>query len=185
MGAALLSGPAARMPASWMSRNRRQASGATSGPFDIKAFGARGDGTALDSPAINRAIEAAASSGGGTVRFPAGSYLCYSIRLKSNVTLYLDQGATIIAADPPSSGSGGYDLAEPNTAWDAYQDYGHNHWHNSLIWGEGLETLSILGPGLIWGRGLSWGYAPGPVAELSGVANKAVSLLAAKVRSRT
>ena len=65
----------------------------------------------------------------------------------------VDQGATIIAADPASSGPS-YDLAEEKTAWDAYQDYGHNHWHNSLIWGEGLENISILGPGLIWGRGL-------------------------------
>ena len=146
------------------------------GIFDVRAFGASGDGTTLDSPSINRAIEAAAKSGGGTVRFPGGNYLCYSIHLKSNVALYLDEGATVIAADPPSSGSGGYDLAEPNTAWDAYQDYGHNHWHNSLIWGEGLENFSIFGPGLIWGRGLSRGYGPGPVAEHLGVANKAVSL---------
>ena len=33
----------------------------------------------------------------------------------------------------------GYDLAESNKPWEDYQDYGHNHWHNSLIWGEGLE----------------------------------------------
>jgi len=146
------------------------------GAHDVKAFGASGDGKTIDSPAINRAIEAAAAAGGGTVRFPAGTYLCYSIHLKSNVALYLEQGATMVAADPTSSGSGGYDLAEPKNAWDAYQDYGHNHWHNSLIWGEGLENLSILGPGLIWGRGLSRGSGPGPVAENPGVANKAISL---------
>jgi polygalacturonase len=143
---------------------------------DVKLFGATGDGTTIDTPAVNRAIEAANAAGGGTVRFPAGTYLCYSIRLKSNVVLYLDQNATIIAADPPSSGSGGFDLAEPNTAWNDYQDYGHNHWHNSLLWGEGLENISIFGPGLIWGRGLSRGYGPGPVAEHPGVANKAISL---------
>jgi polygalacturonase len=143
---------------------------------DVRMFGATGDGKTIDTPAINRAIEAAASSGGGTVRFPAGNYLCYSIHLKSNVALYLDQNAVIIAADPPASGSGGYDLAEPNTAWDAFQDYGHNHWHNSLLWGEGLENISIFGPGLIWGRGLSRGYGPGPIAEHAGVANKAISL---------
>ena len=147
-----------------------------SGAHDVKAFGASGDGKTIDSPAINRAIETAVSAGGGTVHFPAGTYLCYSIHLKSNIALYLDQGATIVAADPTSSGSGGYDLAEPKNPWDAYQDYGHNHWHNSLIWGEGLENVSILGPGLIWGRGLSRGSGPGPVAENPGVANKAISL---------
>src|ERR1700680_898731 len=147
-----------------------------SGIFDARLFGAIGDGTTIDSPAINRAIEMAASSGGGTVRVPAGSYLCFSIRLKSNVAILLDQNAIILAADPSSSGSGGYDTAEPNTPWNDYQDYGHNHWHNSLIWGEGLENISILGPGLIWGKGLSKGYGPGPVAETPGVANKAIAL---------
>ena len=150
--------------------------GAGGGIFDVKHFGAAGDGMSVDSPAVNRAIAAANAGGGGTVRFPAGSYLCYSIRLKSNVSICLDQNASIIAAGPPSSGSGGYDLAEPNTAWNDFQDYGHNHWHNSLLWGEGLENISIVGPGLIWGRGLSKGYGPGPVAEQAGVANKAIAL---------
>jgi polygalacturonase len=147
-----------------------------SATFNVRLFGATGDGKTIDSPAINRAIEAAATAGGGTVHFPAGNYLCYSIRLKSNVALYLDQNAVIIAAEPGATSSASYDPAEPNTAWDAYQDYGHNHWHNSLLWGEGLENLSILGPGLIWGRGLSHGYGPGPVAEHAGVANKAIAL---------
>jgi polygalacturonase len=149
-----------------------------SGIVDIRLFGATGEGKTIDTPAINRAIEAAAYSGGGTVRVPAGTYLCFSIHLKSNVALFLDQNAIIVAADPPSSssGSGGYDSAEPNTPWNDYQDYGHNHWHNSLIWGEGLENVSIMGPGLIWGRGLSKGYGPGPVAENAGVANKAIAL---------
>jgi polygalacturonase len=147
-----------------------------SGTFDVKTFGATGDGMTIDTPAINRVIEAAAAAGGGTIRFPAGNYLCYSIRLKSNMALYLDQNAVIIAADPSSTPSVGYDLAEPNTPWDAYQDFGHNHWHNSLLWGEGIENFSILGPGLIWGRGLSRGWGTGPVAEHAGVANKAISL---------
>ena len=47
---------------------------------------------------------------------------------------------------------GTYDAAEPNTRpWNDYQDYGHNHWHNSLFWGEGISDISITGPGLIWG----------------------------------
>ncbi|MGA7575334.1 MAG: glycoside hydrolase family 28 protein [Terriglobales bacterium] len=143
---------------------------------DVRVFGAVGDGVTIDTPAINRAIEFAAGAGGGTVRFPPGNYLCYSIRLKSNVALYLEQNAVIIAADPSASGSGGYDLAEANTAWDAYQDFGHNHWHNSLLWGEAIDNFSITGPGLIWGRGLSRGWGAGPVAEHAGVANKAISL---------
>ena len=135
--------------------------------FDVRAFGATGDGKTVDSPAINQAIEAAAAAGGGTVVFPAGSYISFSIRLKSKVDLYLSQGSAIVAADSPKPGEttgymgGTYDAAEPKTAWDAYQDYGHNHWHNSLLWGEGISDISITGPGLIWGRGLSFGAGPG------------------------
>jgi len=124
----------------------------TSGVFDVRKFGAKGDGKTLDSPAINRTIEAAAVAGGGTVRFPAGTYRSFSIRLKSNISLYLEHGATILAADP-KDGDGKYDLPEPNE-WDQYEDFGHSHWHNSLIWGENLHDISILGPGMIWGKGL-------------------------------
>src|ERR1700752_1146233 len=126
-------------------------SGATTA-FDVRKFGAKGDGKALDSPAINKAIAAAAAAGGGTVLFSAGTYRSFSIRLRSNVALYLDQGATILAADP-RDGAGKYDPPDPNQ-WDQYQDFGHSHWHNSLIWGENLENISILGPGRIWGKGL-------------------------------
>jgi polygalacturonase len=135
--------------------------------FDVRTFGATGDGKTVDSPAINKAIEAAAAAGGGTVVFPAGNYISFSIRLKSHVDLYLTQGCAIIAADSPKPGEttgymgGTYDPAEPKTAYDAYQDYGHNHWHNSLLWGEGISDFSITGPGLIWGRGLSYGAGPG------------------------
>jgi len=119
--------------------------------YDVRTFGAKGDGKTLDSTAINKAIDAAAAHGGGTVHFPAGNYLSVSIHLKSNIALYLDQGATIIAAE--TSKSIQYDAPEPN-AWDKYQDFGHSHWHNSLIWGENLENISIVGPGRIWGKGV-------------------------------
>ncbi len=134
----------------------------TAGVYDVKAFGAKGDGQTVDSAAINKAIETAAAAGGGTVRFPAGTYLSFSLRLRSNITLYLDSGATILAAEPGDKGK--YDLPEPNE-WDMYQDFGHSHWQNSLIWGIGLENVSILGPGKIDGtKGLTR-RGPGPRAE--------------------
>jgi len=123
--------------------------------YDVTEQGAVGDGRTLDTAAINRTIESAAADGGGTVYFPAGKYLSYSIHLKSNITLYLSQGAVIVAAEP--TGEAGYDPAEPNPWGDKYryQDFGHSHWHDSLIWGENLENISILGPGMIDGsRGL-------------------------------
>src|SRR5437773_1754232 len=119
--------------------------------YDVKSFGAKADGRTLEIPAINKASDAAAAAGGGTVFFPAGNYLSVSIRLKSNIALYLDQGATIVAANASSDAK--YDPPEPNE-WDKYQDFGHSHWHNSLIWGENLTNVSILGPGMIWGKGL-------------------------------
>jgi polygalacturonase len=151
------------------------------GRYDVRAFGARGDGKAVDTPAINRAIEVAEAAGGGTVRFPAGNYLCYSIHLKSNVALFLDQGAVIVAADPlPEGQPGGYDDPEPKQPWEAYQDFGHNHWHNSLIWGEDLHDISIYGPGRIWGRGLVRSNSPDSHnpknKRIQGVGNKSIAL---------
>ena len=135
--------------------------------FDVRSFGAKGDGHTLDTAAINQAIDAAAAAGGGTVVFPAGTYASYSIHLRSNVGLYLDHGARILAADPPPVGApGGYDAPEPNPS-NEYQDFGHTHWHNSLIWGENVHDVSITGPGMIDGEGLSRGFGrkdvpPGP-----------------------
>src|SRR5580698_5909876 len=131
--------------------------------FNVRQFGAIGDGKTLDTDAVNRTIAAAAAAGGGTVLFPAGIYLCFSIHLANYVHLYLDAGSTILAAESPKPGEttgyngGAYDAAEPMTAWDAYQDYGHNHWHNSLLWAEDMHDLSITGHGLIYRKGLSFG----------------------------
>jgi len=156
--------------------------------FDVRSYGATGDGKTVDSPAVNRAIEAVAAAGGGTLVFPAGTYVCFTIRLKSKVEIVLSRGCVVVAADSPGVGEttgyrgGTYDAAGPAQAWEAYQDYGHNHWPNSLFYGEGLEDVSIVGPGMIWGRGLSNGTkgvrdgTGGFVAEQAGVGNKAISL---------
>ncbi len=150
------------------------------GIFSVRDFGAKADGTTIDTPAVNKAIEYVANGGGGTLVFPAGVYACYSIHLKSNVALYLSQGATILAASTPYEGqtSGGYDAAEAQGAWEPYQDYGHNHWHNSLIWGEDLHDFGIFGPGLIYGKGLSRGHDEKvlPNTTAPGVGNKAIAL---------
>ena len=121
--------------------------------FDVRDHGARGDGRAIDSNAINAAILAASAAGGGTVLLPRGRYLCFSLRLKSRVTLLLGEGAVIEAADPARH-PGRYDLPEAGID-QLYQDFGHSHWHNSLIWGEDVEEVAILGPGMIHGVGLT------------------------------
>jgi polygalacturonase len=139
------------------------------GSYSVRNFGATGGGKTLDTEAINQAIAAANAAGGGTVWFPAGTYLATSIHLQSNVTLYLEHGAIIKAAAETVAP---YDAAEP-TVSTQYQDFGHSHWHNSLIWGENLENVSILGPGLIWGEGLQ----RSDQSTSKGVGNKAISLV--------
>lgn len=117
--------------------------------FDVRDFGATGDGTTLDTPAINAAIEAASQAGGGKVVLPEGIYLSYSIHLKNHVTLQLEKNATLVAAE--ATEMMGYDCAECYD-WDYYQDFGHSHFHNSLIWGDSLTDISIVGEGRIDGH---------------------------------
>lgn len=119
--------------------------------FNVRDFGAAGDAKKLDSPSINKAIEACALSGGGTVFFPSGTYLSGSIRLKSNVHLYFDAGSVLLGAPQEMNA---YDPPEPFEG-KAYQDGGHTYFHNSLIWGENLENVSITGFGMINGGGLT------------------------------
>lgn len=121
--------------------------------IDVRDHGTRGDGIALDSDAINAAILAASRAGGGTVILAPGRYLCFSIRLQSRVTLLLSKGAIIEAADPAHH-AGRYDLPEAGID-QLYQDFGHSHWRNSLIWGDDVQDVAIIGPGLIHGAGLT------------------------------
>ncbi|HEU5124741.1 MAG TPA: glycoside hydrolase family 28 protein [Verrucomicrobiae bacterium] len=124
---------------------------ATAPVFNVRDFGAAGDGSALDSPAINKAIEACAAAGGGTVWIPGGTYLSGSIRLTNNLNLHLDAGAILLAAPAKLNA---YD---PTESWEvqAYQDGGHTYFQNSLIWGIGLTNISITGRGMIDGKGLT------------------------------
>ncbi|WP_439663992.1 glycosyl hydrolase family 28 protein [Lentzea sp. HUAS TT2] len=134
--------------------------------FNVKDYGAAGNGSANDTAAIDRAITAANAAGGGTVRFPSGTYRSpNSIHMKSNVTLQLDSGATIMGA----SGNG-YDKPEPNPH-DKYQDYGHSHFHNAMIWGDRLTDIGFVGSGTIDGGGALITGNPD-----SGQADKIISL---------
>lgn len=124
---------------------------AASADYNVRDFGAAGDGQQLDSPAIDRAIEAAVAAGGGRVVVPAGTYLCGSIHLRSNLQLELAAGAVILGAPQKLNA---YDETEPYTL-GGYQDGGHCYFHNSLLWGEGLTNVTITGHGMINGGGLA------------------------------
>ncbi len=138
---------------------------AREGGFNVRKYGAAGDGKQLDSPAIDRAIEAAAAAGGGTVFVPAGTYLSGTIHLKNHINLHLDAGATILAAPQEMNA---YDETEPFEG-AAYQDGGHTYFHNSLIVGVKLKNVSITGRGTIHGEGLD--SNPGILDKMAGHRN--------------
>lgn len=135
--------------------------------FNVKNYGAAGNGTHNDTPAINKAVAAAhAASGGGIVEVPKGTYLsANSIHLLSNVTMQLDAGSTILG-----SGAKTYDAPEPNPN-DKYQDFGHSHFHDAMLWGDHLTNVGFTGSGTIDGGGH---LIPG--TPVTGQADKIISL---------
>jgi len=120
--------------------------------YNILDFGVKGDGKTNCTKAINTAIETAAKNGGGTVFFPAGEFLTFTIRLKSKITLNFDNGAVLIG-DQDKDGVG-YDLPEEDAWYKKFQDFGHSYWRNSLIYGYSLRDIAITWQGMIWGKGL-------------------------------
>lgn len=148
------------------------------GYFYVRDFGAVGDGATRDTDAINAAIFAASESGGGTVYFPPGTYASFSIELKSHVDLHLSNGATLLAATPADE-SEGYAKPEPNIWGEKYQyqDFGHSHFRNSLLWGENIHDVTISGSGMIDGKGLWKGLYPplGPEPSVN-PGNKAIAI---------
>ncbi len=115
---------------------------ARAGTFNIAEFGAKADKKTNDAPAIQKAIDKCSEMGGGTVLCPAGDYLCGVIQLKSNVTLYLEQGATIWQSPEPN------DFIEVKTDGALEGDF-----NAQLIIAHNQENISILGQGTIRGRG--------------------------------
>jgi polygalacturonase len=82
--------------------------------FNVRNFGAAGDGIRPDTDAINKIIQAASDAGGGTVLVPAGTYLSGTIQLQNNVTLWIDAGATILGTRNLSD----YHWPEGGPEWD-------------------------------------------------------------------
>ena len=118
--------------------------------FDVTHFGARGDGVTINTDAINRAIE----RGGQRRRHGLlpGRHLRQLLDLPTVQRLPLPRPERHTAGRHP----GQRPRLRPGQpgAGNPYQDFGHSHWHNSLIWGENLTDIAIGGPGTIDGRGL-------------------------------
>ncbi|MCX7043991.1 MAG: glycoside hydrolase family 28 protein [Candidatus Sumerlaeota bacterium] len=117
---------------------------AENAPFNVRNYGAAGDGKTLDTAAIQKAVDACAASSGGAVILPAGRYLSGTIRLKSHVALQLDDGAILLGS--PSL----EDYPETSSSVRSYTD---NYVRQSLIAGENLERVAIRGRGVIDGQG--------------------------------
>jgi hypothetical protein len=112
--------------------------------FWITKYGAVGDGKTLCTEAINKAIDAAAQAGGGTVYVPAGTWLSGTIFLKSNVTLHLEPGCTI---------SGTTDIEQYPERIPAIRSFTDNYTRRSLIYAEDQDNIAIEGAGTINGNG--------------------------------
>jgi polygalacturonase len=115
--------------------------------YNIVNYGAVGNGTILCTEAIQKAVDACAEAGGGTVYIPAGKYLSGAIFLKSNVTLQIERGATLLA-------SMGFEHFPPfKPGWRVLSEDTHR---SSLITGVDLENIAITGGGKLDGRGEPW-----------------------------
>jgi len=117
------------------------------GVFDVRAFGAKGDGSILDTKSIQAAIDACAAAGGGRVVLAGGRFLSGTIELKSRVSLYMEAGAVLL---------GSTDLKDYPVRVQGFRSYTDNYTDKSLIYAEKAEGISILGWGTIDGQGKSF-----------------------------
>jgi hypothetical protein len=108
--------------------------------FNVKTYGASGQKTDNALPAIQKAIDAAAVAGGGTVYFPAGEYTTATLVLASNIRLHLEGGATLYASQDPEAYAftKGMISNETNTP--------------VLLYGNGLKNIAFSGTGTIDGQ---------------------------------
>jgi len=119
----------------------------TGGFFNVLSFGASPDGQSKCTDAISKAIDAASAKGGGTVYFPAGTYLTGPIHLQSHITLYVDAGATV----------------KFSTNFDDYLPMVLSRWEgivvtnfSPLIYAYKAQDIAIVGRGTLDGQGQAW-----------------------------
>jgi polygalacturonase len=96
---------------------------------------------------LEQAIDAAAKAGGGTVYVPAGRYVCGTIHLRSHVSIWLDNGATLTMSPDPAA----FDKPE-RLDYDPHADGATSFFRNGLLVGEQLEDIAIFGQGAIDGN---------------------------------
>jgi len=115
--------------------------------YDVREYGAKADGKTLCTAAIQKAIDECSRAGGGTVYLPPGVFLSGTIYFKTGVTLDLAAGCTLL---------GSTDLKDYPVTVPAFRSYTDNYTDKSLIYGENVERISIMGQGVIDGQGASF-----------------------------
>ncbi len=120
--------------------------GQTNRVFDIRAFGAVGDGATLDTQALQAAIDHCSASRGGTVLVAGGTFVTGTFYLKSNVALRVDSGAMIL---------GSTNIADYRTDTDRTM-YNEPYMNRCLIFARDAKNISIEGQGAIDGQGKSF-----------------------------
>jgi polygalacturonase len=117
-------------------------SSASHSPYNVRDFGAIGDGTNVDTAAFQKALNTCASSGGGEVLVPPGNYLIGSIQMPSHTTLKLEQGSVIIGDGDTN------DYPIIPVRWEGRWETGRC----SLIYATNADDIAIVGPGTIEGN---------------------------------
>jgi hypothetical protein len=141
-----------------LATGRAEAKGTEEGTFNVRQYGAKGDGKTKDTRAIQAAIDACVAGGGGTVYFPPGDFISGSLHLKGGIQLHLDHGATLRA----SPDAGDFDPYE-KLGFKNAADRETSFFHQALIWAEDVERIAITGTGIIDGNRKRRG-GPKPIA---------------------
>ena len=109
---------------------------------NVHTFGAKGDGVSKDTAAIQAAIDSCAKQGGGIVQLTAGTYVSAPIVIKSNITLQLDKGATLLGSPDHNDYPAKIEFKTPD--------------RQPLVGAENATNIGIVGEGTIDGNGESW-----------------------------
>jgi len=114
--------------------------------FNVKDFGAKGNGITMDTRYIQKAIDKAFENGGGVVDVPSGTYLVGTLILKDNIEFHLQPGATIL---------GSSDLKEyPEIIHKLDSRTNGLYAKHFMIFAEDAKNISITGTGVLHGNGL-------------------------------
>ena len=116
--------------------------------FDVRTYGAKGDGMVKDTAAIQKAIDAASAAGGGTVEFAPGTYLTGSIWLRDNVDFHLGCGVTLKGSPDPAD----YCASNCCPQNAASSKRGDNTSGGHLLLGVGVRNVTLRGPGKVDGN---------------------------------